>query len=249
MCYTCVIINTKQVGKEGLTFVLNTFNFINFNPDGYAIRFDNNVLRTLNKKEFINFVLRNREKIMNSKIVHIHYRNATSGTVNLNNVHLWKFKNYYCSQFGTSDGGNEEKSDSLQLFENLQNLEINLKNVKKLVEEKGKYGVYFLTGNDKIYAAAQNKKIFIYLVKNTLILSSHQIKLKRNVFVEISKKKFFGIEFPIFQKISIPPLSEKTLKAEKENVIIEINLNNKKSRIEELEISKLRYWYWTYKKI
>ena len=66
------------------------------NKDGYGILKDDKLLRTLDKDEALKFI---NEKEP-CKIMHCHFRMATSGKISQENVHLWKFDNVYFSHNG-----------------------------------------------------------------------------------------------------------------------------------------------------
>jgi predicted glutamine amidotransferase len=102
-----VIINPRK--RDIRVPVLNLLDYATYNRDGFSIYMVNNnkekVYRTLDFKSFTEFVKHN---IYNSELIHIHFRMASSGTVSLKNVHMWKLeegeeseKYYYVSHNGT----------------------------------------------------------------------------------------------------------------------------------------------------
>ena len=122
MCYTSVIINKYRVGENGFNILINMISSHHKkNKDGYAIMFSDfkrtRRMRTLNFSEFIDFVLQNKQNIMNSRIVHLHLRLSTN-IVTQKFVHLWKISDFYCSHNGMLYNNYDLKkmNDSLLFF-------------------------------------------------------------------------------------------------------------------------------------
>ena len=107
MCFNVVVINPRK--RDIRVPVLNLLDYATYNRDGFSIYTVNNnkekVYRTLDFKAFTEFIKHN---IYNNELAHLHFRMASSGTVSLKNVHMWKLeeseeseKYYYVSHNGT----------------------------------------------------------------------------------------------------------------------------------------------------
>jgi predicted glutamine amidotransferase len=107
MCFNVVVINPRK--RDIRVPVLNLLDYTSYNRDGFSIYMVNNnkekVYRTLDFKSFTEFVKHN---VYNNELIHMHFRMASSGTVSLKNVHMWKLEEsedskryYYVSHNGT----------------------------------------------------------------------------------------------------------------------------------------------------
>jgi predicted glutamine amidotransferase len=107
MCFNVVVINPRK--RDIRVSVMNMLSYASYNRDGFSIYTVNDnkekVYRTLDFKSFTEFVKHN---IYNNELVHMHFRMASSGTVSLKNVHMWKLdededskRYYYVSHNGT----------------------------------------------------------------------------------------------------------------------------------------------------
>lgn len=107
MCFNVVVINPRK--RDIRVPVLNLLDYTSYNRDGFSIYTvsDNKekVYRTLDFKSFTEFVKHN---VYNNELIHMHFRMASSGTVSLKNVHMWKLEEsedskryYYVSHNGT----------------------------------------------------------------------------------------------------------------------------------------------------
>lgn len=101
MCYTAIFVNKNGLGLRGQNTIIDAYEkYAGENPDGYALATDNGLLiRTLDHSEFVRIFNDNSEKIQQAKIVHLHFRAATSNVAEPF-VHLWKVGGYYCSHNG-----------------------------------------------------------------------------------------------------------------------------------------------------
>jgi predicted glutamine amidotransferase len=102
-----VVINPRK--RDIRVPVLNLLDYTSYNRDGFSIYMVNNnkekVYRTLDFKSFTEFI---KQNIYNNELVHMHFRMASSGTVSLKNVHMWKIEEgddskrcFYISHNGT----------------------------------------------------------------------------------------------------------------------------------------------------
>jgi predicted glutamine amidotransferase len=89
MCFNTVIINPRK--KDIRVPVFNLLTYAGFNRDGFSIYLVNEgeekVYRTLDFNKYLEYI---KENVKNNKLVHIHFRAASSGSVSLRNVHMWK---------------------------------------------------------------------------------------------------------------------------------------------------------------
>jgi predicted glutamine amidotransferase len=102
-----VVINPRK--RDIRVPIMNLMDYASYNRDGFSIYIVNGskekVYRTLDFKSFTEFIKHN---IYNNELVHMHFRMASSGTVSLKNVHMWKLeeeedskRHYYVSHNGT----------------------------------------------------------------------------------------------------------------------------------------------------
>ena len=232
MCYTAIIISLKdQLGALGWGVLMNTIRFTSTNPHGFGIRVDDIVLRTLDVDEFKNFVLNNRSKIENSKLIHLHYRFATSGKINTDNVHLWEIGGYYVSHNGSINGyGNTEVSDSLEWFtENEENIEKEDLDALANSSSRGAWGVFLLSKKDlsKIIVGSVGKQLQVFLLDDILVLSSATLDY-RSAIMKIDTIDVYGFSFTITRKITSLPKPKKILKTDILNEWRLIDLAEKK---------------------
>ena len=200
MCFNIVIFNPKQRNLERIFQVINRNSIIN--NDGFSIWSNSVYLRTLNFNDF----RMAEEKAIRSKIVHIHFRKASSGSINNNNIHMWKISDYYISHNGFVGRFMEShllrwfsyesfepyenvfytatESDTYQLvhqaeFEEYLN-ERNWKGLYKYLKACQFYGVLFLTNEDEMIGISIEKPIHItyYQRDNILMFSNQSLNFK-----------------------------------------------------------------------
>jgi hypothetical protein len=104
MCFNMVVVNPRRVSVREL--VSSVYGKAVYNRHGfsvYTLRSDGEelVLRTLDFEEFKRFV---EENVDDNVITHIHFRQATSGSINEKNIHMWRVEcgasYYYVSHNG-----------------------------------------------------------------------------------------------------------------------------------------------------
>ena len=96
MCFNIIIFNPS---KSNLMNIFNSIEkYARINNDGFSlVSFDPFMhLRTLDLNEYKATL----PSVVNAKLIHIHFRAGTSGTVNINNVHMWKVSDFYVSHNG-----------------------------------------------------------------------------------------------------------------------------------------------------
>jgi len=232
VCYNSVIINPKMKKLTGdeREIIIRIFDIeAKTNDDGFAaygvIGEKELLSRSLVKEEVfnvINNILRDRFKLL-----HVHFRFRSSGSISLDNVHMFKISNdvkhYYVSHNGhvreymsyhgsdwycddwikihdswyckgyrpvkTKDKDNDI-SDTRALVENKEFQEYVLSNnfekLASLLNEKGFYGVMFMTNKDEVIAISKEKSVKVYLWNDLIILSNDEI------YLPITDKKYFG---------------------------------------------------------
>jgi predicted glutamine amidotransferase len=100
MCFNTVIINPRR--KDIRVPVFNLLTYAGFNRDGFSIYLVNGreekVYRTLDFDKYLEYI---KENVKNNELLHMHFRAASSGSISLKNVHMWKVSydddenNYY----------------------------------------------------------------------------------------------------------------------------------------------------------
>jgi predicted glutamine amidotransferase/YHS domain-containing protein len=89
MCFNTVIVNPRR--RDIRVPVFNLLTFARYNRDGFSIYVaddkEEKVYRTLEFDKFVEFT---KENVKHNKLVHIHFRAASSGSISLRNVHMWK---------------------------------------------------------------------------------------------------------------------------------------------------------------
>jgi hypothetical protein len=192
--------------------------------------------RSLVKEEVFN-VINNilRDKF---KLLHVHFRYRTTGSITVDNVHMFKigdqnryyyvshnghvreymsggYNDWYCDdwiRFGDSwycrgyrskrsndkakDKDNkdvDDKSDTRALVENKEFQEYVLKNdfekLASLLDEKGFYGVMFMTNPHEVIAISKEKSVKVYLWNDLIVMSNDEI------YLPIRDKEIFGFIF------------------------------------------------------
>jgi predicted glutamine amidotransferase len=243
MCFNSVIINPKarKLLSDEREAIMRVFDIeAKSNSHGFAaygvINDREYLSRSLVKEEVfntINNVLRERFRLL-----HVHFRYRTTGSISEGNVHMFKIgdqnKYYYVSHNGhvreymsyhdgdwycddwikihdswycrryrsmrTNDKAKDkdnkdvdDKSDTRALVENKEFQEHVLKNdlerLSKLLDEKGFYGVMFMTNKDEVIAVSKDKSIKVYLWNDLIILSNDEI------YLPIRDKEIFGFIF------------------------------------------------------
>jgi len=236
MCYNAVVINPRQrkllsEEKEAIIRIFDRQAMINSHGfAAYGVIGEKELLsRSLVKEEVFN-VINNilRDKF---KLLHVHFRYRTTGSISVNNVHMFKiasndryyyvshnghvreymsggYKDWYCVDWikihdswyckgyrpvKTKDKDNkdaDDKSDTRALVENKEFQEYVLKNdfdnLVKLLDEKGFYGVMFMTNKDELIAVSRDKSIKVYLWNDLIILSNDEI------YLPIKDREYFG---------------------------------------------------------
>jgi len=194
-----VIINKKNKELKVIEEIIDVYSKVNnhgFSLWGYDHRDNREVLvRTLNYDEFIEKLRR----VRNYSIIHIHLRYASSGVINIDNVHMWRIANndnyYYVSHNGYVHKYSRSRyviengkvyiivndsniySDTYELVNN--NAEFrelifkeNFKRLSRLLDDVEFHGVMFLTNPSDLIVIAIGKEVYIYDYGNVLIMSN-----------------------------------------------------------------------------
>jgi len=92
MCFNVVIINPRK--RDIRAQVFNLLVYAHYNRDGFSVYFVNNkeekTYRTLDFEKFVEFL---KDNVKNPQLLHMHFRAASSGTVSIKNVHMWRVEN------------------------------------------------------------------------------------------------------------------------------------------------------------
>jgi len=219
MCFNVVIVNPRK--KDVKVPVLNLLSFMNVNRDGFSIytvkEGKEMVYRTLDPKKFIEFVKTN---VSCNELIHMHFRLATTGTVALRNVHMWRIEDENCSEkyYYVSHNGFVSKfakyehaypwikrivreikesveSDTLAFIrsEDFQDaIFCDITRLESVLKSNGFYGVMFLTNREEMIAISYRKPIYVTLSNSLLFFSNADIKM------HVSKtKEVYGIKLRV----------------------------------------------------
>jgi hypothetical protein len=256
MCFTEIVYSRDGIGEVGYTIVANSLTEAMKNPDGFGIRIDDEVFKTLDRWELVKKIVREREKIERAKLVHLHYRSATSGAVNHDNIHLWEIGGYIASHNGTAFRYNykdNNKTDSYNFLKSIEDLIIreDLKGIADRLDET--WGVFLLSKKDKILLAAVDKALKIYLFDDVLVFSSDTVNLAPEVHItcETIQKKLFGWTFAREKKMRLKlKMPKETLKTTEEDFVSLLDLETG-TRLTEKVSKKRSYvspsYYWKYR--
>lgn len=262
MCFTTIIYGQdgKNIGNLGYNVLVQAIQDNKNNDDGYALRYGDEVLRTLSYYKLINTVINKKSEIMGSKLIHLHLRKSTN-KVSEEFVHMWDIGGWYCAHNGVLQGyGSDEKNDSLEFFRKCKDSlkKENLDSLKELIEKESGYGVFLLTNKlgDKAIVMSKNKDIHVeeYISRNSKVLaiSSDDIEDKLPSHftfkwkVELKREILFGEteETIEFDQLNIDKEEFTYAHAKADDFITLIDLNKSKI-IEKLGIAKSTYSYYT----
>ena len=224
------------------------------NKDGFGIRVDNEIVRTTNHNNFLHYILSNSMAIDRARLTHIHFRLATSGLKNDDNVHLWKIGGYYCSHNGIASGYGYNKdgnADSYEFFKSIEDkiAKEDIKGISSALSDIN--GIVFLTREDgrRIIAGSSGKPMKMYLFKNNaIVLANQDIKFTGRVAIPVIwKYNVLGFELKRERdkqvSASIPKL---IAEGEHSDFVSLIDLDEMKT-IEKEKVD-LRYSYSYYKR-
>ena len=210
MCFNVVVINKRR--RNIRTQVLNLLTYAQFNPHGFSIYTvrdgEEMVLRTLSFKELHSFV---KESVSDNELVHMHFRFATSGSVSVENVHMWRVEHpsgyYYASHNGvvhkytTIDYGwwlgkrraprarEVRESDSYMLVSSEEFRRAIFEDcgaLPSVLAESGFYGVMLLTNPRRLVVIAYRKPAHVTVSNGVLYISNEyigdEVAAKRRVY-------------------------------------------------------------------
>jgi hypothetical protein len=208
------MINPTAVGEEGYWALVNLIAEGVYNKDGYALRVDDELIRTLSFKQFLQFVKEKKDKIIKAKVWHLHMRLATN-IVNTKYIHLWNFSDWYCSHNGVlSNTIDRLQNDSYLFFKSVKAelKEPDVAKLKKKLEKDEGYGVFLLSHKDRNeqIVIAYGKEVKMFKLNDSFIFSCDDINFDNfvtgivHIKVAEEKKNYLGIEF---EKVENMPLS------------------------------------------
>jgi hypothetical protein len=166
LCFTGVILNPFRKPIPNVV-VRGLYGEMVLNPDGfYVYSTDPEVyLRTLNAIEFRDMF----DRIIAQKpfAIHFHFRLASSGAIDVGNVHGWKLGDYLITHNGVvrSYAGRRDLCDTLILVNQREFQELladkRWSELYDYIAGKGFYGVMFIVNKDfsEIYAISTMKNI------------------------------------------------------------------------------------------
>jgi len=202
----CIILSVYNDGKPEKEVVKRIKDIIieesRFNGDGISIL-------TINpdKPEKRLKKLKLPEKAIDKLLsenhnINFHLRNATTGKINTDNLHFWRYEDWYFGHNGMiakyNFGKDAEKCDSLKFFEGLlgekligDNGNINYKKIKKFSKTLGLWGRFILVNAKfkKVYYFGDWKVYFLKGEKSkSLVISSKDLGFEK-------EQSFYGFEF------------------------------------------------------
>jgi len=166
LCFTGVILNPFRKSIPNVV-VKGLYEEMIWNPDGfYVYTIDPQVyLRILDANEF----KRKFSEIIDQKptAIHFHFRLASSGAIDVENIHGWMFGEYFITHNGIvrSYASRRDLCDTLLLVSQREFQEFlagkRWSELYDYIVEKGFYGVMFIVNRDfsEIYAISTWKNI------------------------------------------------------------------------------------------
>jgi len=201
MCFNIIIFNPS---KSNLMNIFGSIErYARINNDGFSlVSFDpHRYLRTLDLNEYKATL----PSVANAKLVHIHFRAGTSGTITLDNVHMWKIHDFYVSHNGyvgeysffytpyTDPAVKWTKninSDTYELVHSKEFQELienrDWKELIKFLNKKSFYGVLLMNNEYEIVAFSRLKPFYIMSYGDMLMFSNTLLSLEKSI-------KVFGI--------------------------------------------------------
>lgn len=193
------------------------------NRDGFAIMWNynnkENVYRTLNFNKFVDYIMNNKDQIDSAKYVFGHLRQSTTGSVEKEGIHLWKFGGeYYCGHNGVNDVVKVNNiSDSYDFFEQVFTDNNNIINgLKRELEFRGGGAYFLISHNEKFLFGVNNfTKVNLHLINDKLLVvnSNDDIhEFNDDLEYETTRKIWkFGIKFreKATQKVNVEPMKIK----------------------------------------
>jgi len=200
MCFNIVLINVyKKTPKDNvIDKILSVIDYeAQLNHHGYSIHYVSYdreyVLRTLDYKKFRDEL----EKLLNTpfRLIHIHLRLASAGSIDEQNVHMWKIGSYRVSHNGhvtaygyryhyrmgesiqfislTGDSDTKKLVDDPEFQKHL--IEHNLEKLGTLLVNKGFWGVMFASSPNNLIMISKDKSIKVYYYKGLLMFVNDDI--------------------------------------------------------------------------
>jgi len=201
MCFNIVIINVyKKTPKDNvIDKILSVIDYeAQLNHHGYSIHYVSYdreyVLRTLDYKKFREEL----EKLLNTpfRLIHIHLRLASAGSIDEQNVHMWKVGDYRVSHNGhvssygyryhyrigesiqlislAGDSDTKKLVDDPEFQKHL--IEHNLEKLGVLLMNKGFWGVMFASSPDNLIMISKEKSIKVYYYKGLLMFVNDDVR-------------------------------------------------------------------------
>jgi hypothetical protein len=222
-------------------------------------------LRTLDLNEYKATL----PSVANAKLIHIHFRAGTSGTVNIDNVHMWRIHDFYVSHNGyvgeysffytpyadpTVRWTKNANSDTYELVHDnrFQKLlkDRNWKELIKFLNQKHFYGVLLMNNEYEIVAFSRLKPFYIMSYGDILMFSNTLLSLEKSI-------KVFGIRLmktipykAVEDKLIVFDIERKRIAEQYENKekykYIYINNEHDNEKKEQREVCTWNYYDYDY---
>lgn len=209
MCFNMVVIPTiHTIHGRAVVDIAEMLELVedkmSFNSHGYSAHViaedgGERVIRTLDKEEFKKALL----GIGVARMMHLHFRLASSGSISLGNVHMWdvrvndeiyrfshngfvsrfsSFHRYYGDVYVAAIDSVDSKSDSRQMAEDQgfaaavsKALAGDIDSFYRYLESVYFYGVGFLTNARRAIGFSRNKQMQLYLYDGLFIMANEEI--------------------------------------------------------------------------
>jgi hypothetical protein len=189
MCFNIVVVNPRRAPIR--QFIESVYAKATVNRHGFSIYTvrggEELVLRTLNFADFQRFV---GENVLDNEMVHVHFRRATTGSVDEKNVHMWRVdcgaSYYYVSHNGFVSryvrGGARAlagESDTLTFISNPSFCHV-LGGELGYVLDSGFYGVLLATNKSRVIVLSRGKPVQVFYDDGSgvLVFANEEIDYK-----------------------------------------------------------------------
>jgi hypothetical protein len=169
MCRSFLILDMKNREDEAKfqITICYIYNASQTNNDGYYLRVDNKVIRTLDVKKYMNFAIKNRVAINKAKVISGHLRIATAGGKEEKWIHGWDFNGYECHHNGILS--EYDKHDSYEFFEGLKTFGVNTITTK-LKKTKGNGAFFMVDVKGNKFIGSRTHRVNIHYINEHLLV-------------------------------------------------------------------------------
>ncbi len=198
MCYilTAIKLKDNQEVKDSILSLMESEQ--NSNDDGTASLCYSKNKNAVIRRDLLMTWQEMSNDLDNFDVVNYHFRIATKGKPNINNVHFWKSGNWaFCHNGGIQEMGNDEESDSLSFFNELiakkclhKNNKLSGQKIKDVVNEKNFWGRFLLVN-------LKTKNIYFFGDFRTYLVQ-HDYLVITSASADFEKKlNVMGLTFPL----------------------------------------------------